>query len=638
MCGIFFSATISTPANAQYARDATKDGNIPSILQQRLTCRGPDSANTISSKVTTSKHTVNLTFHSTVLSLRGAQVTRQPLSSSTSHLCWNGEAWAIGSRTLEAGESDTNVVFGLLEAAVTTEDQGSGKDATDPVIDALMAIQGPFAIVYHDVMARRVYFGRDSIGRRSLLHKSTVQSDNGAATFMLSSVGDGTPGWMEVPAHGVFVLGLDNLAVSAEGGMNITLANNCPSSTDTGDASITCVHYKDYGKYATFNHTPPEPDQRRLLVCSPAVEELEQVLLAALSVRVRTIPGLFDTNYHESHVPGSPVPITPLLISISPPPPAPPPRSTPVAILFSGGLDCTLLACLLHTLLPAGPIDLLNVAFQNPHSASSSTDTSASYAACPDRRTAIASFQELRTLCPTRSWTLVEINVPYAETLEHRQTVLELMAPHNTEMDFSIALALYFAARGRGLVHHYPPPNLLYPPPCTLPPRLYTTGARVLFSGLGADELFAGYSRHARAFATSGFAGLSAEMQLDVDRLGERNLGRDDRVIAHWGREVRFPFLDENVVKWAVEKGVGEICGFGLAPPKHEVGGDRDSGGERDDEEDDGRDIEDGKLVLRLLALKLGMRGVAREKKRAIQFGARTAKMQGKTKGTAVVG
>jgi len=124
-------------------------------------------------------------------------------------------------------------------------------------------------------------------------------------------------------------------------------------------------------------------------------------------------------------------------------------------------------------------------------------------------------------------------------------------------------------------------------------------------------------------------------MQLDVDRLGERNLGRDDRVIAHWGKEVRFPFLDENVVKWAVEKGVGEICGFGLVPPEDACG---DEGGERGDEEDDGRDIEDGKLVLRLLALKLEMRGVAREKKRAIQFGARTAKMQGKTKGTAVVG
>jgi len=86
------------------------------------------------------------------------------------------------------------------------------------------------------------------------------------------------------------------------------------------------------------------------------------------------------------------------------------------------------------------------------------------------------------------------------------------------------------------------------------------------------------------------------------------------------------------VVKWAVEKGVGKICGFGLEPPESE------SACEDQTEEDDGRDIEDGKLVLRLMALKLGMRGVAREKKRAIQFGARTAKMQGKTKGTAVVG
>jgi hypothetical protein len=45
--------------------------------------------------------------------------------------------------------------------------------------------------------------------------------------------------------------------------------------------------------------------------------------------------------------------------------------------------------------------------------------------------------------------------------------------------------------------------------------------------------------------------------------------------------------------------------------------------------------IDPEKRALRLLALKLGMAAVARGKKRAIQFGSRTAKMEkGRTKGT----
>jgi asparagine synthetase B (glutamine-hydrolysing) len=346
------------------------------------------------------------------------------------------------------------------------------------------------------------------------------------------------------------------------------------------------------------------------------VSQLEQLLRDSLASRVLNIPD--PPSQPGCSKDGAPTPAR-------------------LAILFSGGLDCTVLARISHALLPASePIDLLNVAFQNPriHKASN-TDAEAFEAAlesCPDRVTGRASYAELCQVCPGRQWRFVAINVPYTVTMEHQDSIITLMHPHNTEMDLSIACALYFAARGTGMM--CAGPGLEHSP--------YTTNARVLLSGLGADELFAGYTRHATAYNRHGHQGLIEELDLDIGRLGKRNLGRDDRVITNWGKEARFPFLDEKLVEWALAAPVSEKCDFGA--PVLDDGDDGDLSAQ----------LEPCKKVLRCLAWRLGMCKVASEKKRAvcamythatdrefeadtnqIQFGARTAKMTtSKSKGT----
>lgn len=303
--------------------------------------------------------------------------------------------------------------------------------------------------------------------------------------------------------------------------------------------------------------------------------------------------------------------------------PMPPSSSNPtlarIAVLFSGGLDCTVLARLAHEIIPMEQeIDLLNVAFENPRvvqaaAAAGNSHASSAYGLCPDRITGLTSHAELQSNCPGRRWRFVAIDVSYLELQDHRSKIISLIYPHNTEMDFSIACALYFAARGGGATTDLGTGLSI----------AYNTPARVLFSGLGADELFGGYTRHATAFRRRGYAGLVDELQFDFNRLGKRNLGRDDRVISHWGKEVRYPYLDEDLLSWALSIPVWEKCGFG----QH----DSDVGSSPPQ-------LEPGKQLLRLLAWKLGLRGVAAEKKRAIQFGARTAKMEaGKTKGTRVL-
>ena len=161
-------------------------------------------------------------------------------------------------------------------------------------------------------------------------------------------------------------------------------------------------------------------------------------------------------------------------------------------------------------------------------------------------------------------------------------------------MDLSIACALYFASRGSGKASIND----------NVPATDYTTDARVLLSGLGADELFGGYTRHTTAFSRRGFQGLIEELDLDVARLGKRNLGRDDRVISNWGREARFPYLDEDVVRWSLASPVWDKCGFGGSEETLNAGEPA---------------LEPEKKVLRLLAWKLGMHSVSQEKKRAVR-------------------
>jgi len=305
-------------------------------------------------------------------------------------------------------------------------------------------------------------------------------------------------------------------------------------------------------------------------ISNDSVNTMHRLLAASLELRVKDIPRMNTPNAPDSNV-----------------------KPAKLAVLFSGGLDCTLLARLAHDLLDhSEPIDLLNVAFQNPrvqrNNDLKSAQPQSPYEQCPDRVTGRSSYDELKRTCPIREWRFVAVDVPYPEMLEHRNRVMSLMHPHNTEMDLSIACALYFAARGAGTISIDEEFALNY-----------TTTARVLLSGLGADELFGGYTRHATAFNRGGYAGLADELELDVSRLGKRNLGRDDRVISNWAREARFPFLDERLVNWSLSIPTWEKCGFASASKST---------------------IDPTKQLLRHLALKLNMPRVSNEKKRAVRF------------------
>ncbi|KAJ5659494.1 hypothetical protein N7507_005945 [Penicillium longicatenatum] len=585
MCGIFFSLS-SVPKSPTPETCALLEKRGPDCCQTHtvhMEFSAPDGG----------PQSFHLTFISTVLALRGDHVYTQPLvdQATQSVLCWNGEAWKIAGERVSG--NDTEHVFNLFLQAVAGDRNGPAHRLGE----AVASISGPFAFVFYDATKSRLFFSRDCLGRRSLLQG---YEDDGALKICSLCDGSSSAPFKEVGFDGVYMIDLTrsyDLSASKDQYRIETLPWSSDFSTPAG-------HIKN--PIPPMNMEVPSEQPPPLTLDTPFVQELESKLRQSLALRIDEVPE--PPGYIEG-------------------------QSAKVAVLFSGGLDCTLLARLSHDILPIEePIDLLNVAFENPRVAAAAAASSnqqklppslpiSTYEACPDRITGRSAYNELQKTCPGRKWRFIAIDVPYTETLAHRDHVKRLMRPHNTEMDLSIACALYFASRGQGTIHES---HVECNPLTNKDANTYTSFARVLLSGLGADELFAGYGRHSVAFSRSGFEGLVSEIHLDVSRLGQRNLGRDDRILSHWGRETRFPYLDEDFVAWVLRAPVWVKCGFGLT---------NISEGHNTNETIVG--IDAGKMALRLVALRLGLRNVAREKKRAIQFGARTAKMEkGRTKGT----
>lgn len=67
-------------------------------------------------------------------------------------------------------------------------------------------------------------------------------------------------------------------------------------------------------------------------------------------------------------------------------------------------------------------------------------------------------------------------------------------------------------------------------------------------------------------FVSGGAQGLADELALDVRRLWLRNLGRDDRLVADWGREARHPFLDEAFMATLLDTPLSYIADLTLPP------------------------------------------------------------------------
>lgn len=208
MCGIFFSLSASG-----------------AVLPNEETCcllrkRGPDNyhVHNVEQKIANTRSSneepiaVQLTFVSTVLSMRGGCLVPQPLVDLTTQsvLCYNGDAWKISGEPIQG--NDAELIFKLLLQAVnhhskTTSSADSGTTAVQGVLDVISSISGPFAFVFYDAINSKLFFTRDSLGRRSLL-----QGVDESGAFKLCSLCDGTSSthFSEVETDGVYMIDFEH--------------------------------------------------------------------------------------------------------------------------------------------------------------------------------------------------------------------------------------------------------------------------------------------------------------------------------------------------------------------------------------------------------------------------------------------
>ncbi|XP_042500737.1 asparagine synthetase domain-containing protein 1 isoform X2 [Macadamia integrifolia] len=530
---------------------------------------------------TATNSVAELHFLGATLQLRGINPVFQPLvDTSCNVLVYNGEIF--GGIEVGSDSNDSEILMDTLGRCCSCGFHASERKccsagrALSSVPELLSTIKGPWALIYWQDSSKTLWFGRDAFGRRSLLvHWPTLDdfrlllSSVSPLSFIKNDTDCGLNFWEELPC-GIYSICFD--ASKASGFLIGTARKH--EWTDPGLEELIKwdrAFVKPQDEELKFFNLAVIKDRRLMNstsldgmpseLCSRHVIEQAKLNAGVIQHSV-SLPVFKVLNALKESVMRRTAQNRIFQRTI---PEIREENLAQVAVLFSGGLDSMILAALLDK--------------------------------CVDpiyRISARAGLKELQRIAPLRRWNLVEIDADLSDLSSEIKCVMSLISPANTYMDLNIGIALWLAAGGDGWVssiHEEDNRRIKY-----------KSEAKILLVGSGADEQCAGYGRHKTKYRLRGWLGLHEEMRLDMQRIWKRNLGRDDRCISDNGKEARFPFLDEDVIRTLLDMPLWEVAEL-----------DQPMG--RGD-----------KKILREVALLLGLEEVSSLPKRAIQFGSRIAR------------
>lgn len=405
MCGIGLLALFPNANKIELNDGLLRDWN--QSIGISLASRGPDVPRQkyhVASGSINNGEQWSVTLHASVLHMRGKCPAAQPISFTSKRdaqncaLCWNGECYTynemdgtadgnmvelISSTTSDEEQSDTILVTKLVQQAIAH----SGMGEHEAIADVMSRIHGEYSFILYVPSTETelegcIYYGRDCLGRRSLLVNKSLQG-----VVAVSSVAMGGPveenslttnKWEEIPPGIVYRLDM------------------C-----TGEETLLPIPIR-------IPNTRQEMNQSLEQSADECADILLKLLDRAVQRRVMQAPRPKSQSTSDASV----------------------------AVLFSGGIDSVVLAALSHRHVPTNqPIDLINVSFYNTDvDLGSKTEPTS-----PDRLAAILSYHEMLLRFPERRWRFIAVDVPYREVLDHEKHIRNLISPLDSTMDYNIA-------------------------------------------------------------------------------------------------------------------------------------------------------------------------------------------------------
>ena len=303
--------------------------------------------------------------------LQGDTPAIQPLTDTNDNiLLWNGDVFynQIAGKAIPEGKSDSQFLLDILQHAKSQEE----------ICTILDSIHGPWAIVYFHKRLNVIITGRDCFGRHSLLwnlKQDQILLDTQLILSSTAEIGD----LSEVPASSLFEINFTakQPTLKPVGLRNPYSINKLLPSTEWTSLEDTEVH-SIFLEYAT--------------ACQKEIQLLEAILLESIKKRISCQPMLCKSCVKKNLEDGNTLRC----------------HHSKVAVMFSGGLDSTVLAALVDRVWSSGEsIDLLNVAFPSP--ARNQAPATANVFNVPDRLTGLQALEELKTLNPNRKWNFVQV-------------------------------------------------------------------------------------------------------------------------------------------------------------------------------------------------------------------------------------
>lgn len=358
------------------------------MTKELLSNRGPNAHRQL--LINTEHFVIHLSGF--VLWQQGAKLCEQPFSHKHHILLLNGD---IFTKRDNHSISDTEWLARMIDNCNDNEAE---------LFEMFRSLKGPYSLIYFNQSTRKLYFLRDILGRQSLLLAKNNEGDTILSSVLAASERKYTK-CIELPPLGIFCMNLITEEITLNPWQSMTtmhmeqlgelkplfetdiemksniaspwlIKRECEESSQSYNFELILKDWMNKSPTEIFEHV-----LNNISVAS-VCDEIEMRLENSISDRILATPPVCRQclQINETHC-----------------------NHAKIGILFSGGIDCSILAVLTDKLLDLDqPIDLINVSFEKISRTKATTSNTPIDYNTPDRLSAKDTLRELERINPKR--------------------------------------------------------------------------------------------------------------------------------------------------------------------------------------------------------------------------------------------